>query len=118
MYSRSYTERPVDLAVPESYGGVALTGGFATEGERAEESAAPSSAEPLAEEKTEQTFLGGIFNGFLQGSGIGRLGSKLPFLQKVGSEEILIILAALFLFFSKEGDKECAAALILLLFIT
>lgn len=36
---------------------------------------------------------------------------------KVGSEELLIIGVALFLLFSKEGDKDCAIALLILLFV-
>ena len=47
---------------------------------------------------------------------------KIPFLSslslpKIGTEEILIIAAAAYLFFSKDGDKECAIMLILLLFV-
>lgn len=36
---------------------------------------------------------------------------------RLGSEEILIIAIAAFLFFSKGGDKECAIFLLLLLFV-
>ena len=36
---------------------------------------------------------------------------------KIGLEEILIIAAAAFLFFSKDGDIECALMLLVLLFI-
>ena len=35
----------------------------------------------------------------------------------IGTEEILIIATAAFLFFSKGGDRECALILLLLLFI-
>ncbi len=37
---------------------------------------------------------------------------------KIGGEELLIIAAVLFLLLSKDGDKECAILLGLLLFIT
>ena len=117
MYSRSYNDANGEMSLPESYGGIALSGGFATE-ESVSGGAEATSASVKNEERSEQTFLGGMLDGFIRGSGISKLGNKLPFLQKIGSEEILIILAALFLFLSKEGDKECAAALILLLFIT
>ena len=40
---------------------------------------------------------------------------KMP---RLGGEEILIIATAAFLFFSKEGDKECALLLLALLFIS
>ena len=36
---------------------------------------------------------------------------------KIGSEELLIAALALFLFLSKDGDKECAIILFLLLFV-
>ena len=39
------------------------------------------------------------------------------FPKKIGSEEILIAATALFLLFSKSGDKECAIMLIFLLFV-
>ena len=41
---------------------------------------------------------------------------KLSF-PKIGTEEILIIGLAIFLFLSRDGDKECAVLLLLLLFI-
>ena len=44
-------------------------------------------------------------------SGVGILPKRL------GTEEILIIATALFLFFSKSGDKECAIMLALLLLV-
>ena len=43
------------------------------------------------------------------------LGQFFP--SKIGTEEILIIATALFLLFSKSGDKECAIMLGLLLFV-
>ncbi len=39
---------------------------------------------------------------------------KMP---KIGKEELLLIGIALFLFFSKDGDKECAIMLALLIFV-
>lgn len=117
MYSRNYNDLKPELSLPESYGGIALQGGFATESINSPDSTA-ASAEPQESEKTEQTFLGGFLANILQKSGISRLSDRLPLLKSLGSEEILIILAALFLFFSREGDKECAIALIILLFIT
>lgn len=66
-------------------------------------------------------------------SGLFPLIDKLPFagflgrlipdkerkisIPKIGAEEILIIATATFLFFSKEGDKECAIMLFLLLLV-
>ncbi len=44
------------------------------------------------------------------------MGKYLP--KHFGTEELLIIGAALFLFFGKSSDKECAVMLILLLFVS
>jgi hypothetical protein len=38
-------------------------------------------------------------------------------LSRIGTEEILIIATAIFLFLSKDGDRECAVMLLLLLII-
>ena len=52
------------------------------------------------------------------GSFLSDIGKNSKFsLQKIGTEEILIIATAAFLFFAKEGDKECAIMLLLLLFL-
>ena len=63
----------------------------------------------------------GLFSGIPFLSGLFG-GGSIPFLSsvkmpKIGIEEILIIGAALLMFFSKNGDKECAIILTLLLFI-
>lgn len=55
--------------------------------------------------------LSGVFG---KGGLIGKDGFNFP---KLGAEEILIIATAAFLFFSKNGDRECALILLLLLFI-
>ena len=46
--------------------------------------------------------------------GLGGLGLSVP---AFGTEDILIIATAAFLFFSKSGDKECAIMILLLIFI-
>ena len=56
-------------------------------------------------------FLSGIFG---DGGLLGGLNLKMP---KIGTEEILILATAAFLFFSKDGDKESAIILLLLLLI-
>ena len=63
----------------------------------------------------------GLFSGIPFLSGLFG-GGNIPFLSsvkmpRIGIEEILIIGAALLMFFSKNGDKECAIILALLLFI-
>ena len=134
MYSRSYTERGSGILIPESYGGTA----FIEETEEktvtetpivpelnGEKERAEKSDLPTEEERREDSVpvgaspLSGLFGklpfGNLLGNvfGNGRLG-----LQSIGTEEILIIATAAFLLFSKDGDKECAIMLLLLLFIT
>ena len=56
----------------------------------------------------EKPWLSGLLSSF-GFSGIG--------FSKIGTEEILIIGLAIFLFLSKEGDKECALLLLFLLFV-
>ncbi len=86
-----------------------------------EEEAKRSSAAPQKKsEDSSMTFgfldkipLWGLFKkGCTVGEGIG---IRLP---RIGTEEILIIAMALFLFFSKDGDRECAIMLAMLLLIS
>ena len=122
MYTRSYHDERRGILIPESYGGTALYEGASdfksdaddkgknpweeppkeTEDEKSEESEQTFSSTPKA---SVPSFLSNIFKN-------GNLG-----LQNIGKEEILILAAAAFLFFSKEGDKECAIMLLLLLFL-
>lgn len=133
MYSRSYIGKG-DVAVPDGYDGIALKDietaeKLDTAGINEEKSALkdaptlnPWEAESRenCEEKEESV---GAFSLF--GSSLGNIfgGAKLPLIgsikmPKIGTEEILILAAAAYLLFSKDGDKECAIILILLLFVT
>lgn len=123
MYTRSYTEEKNGILIPESYGGTAFSEKPRHEEQPAnehgknpwEENAEYSDEEEAKEESVETSsplskikapaFLSNIlnFNNFS--------------LQKIGKEEILILAAAAFLFFSKEGDRELAIMLLLLLFL-
>ena len=123
MYTRTYSDDHHGILIPDSYGGTTFTdgvkfektppdekasGAWEEEGEAA--SKAPDEAKeaslPADESKSHLfSFLPNIFN-FSNFS-----------LQNLGKEEILIIAAAFFLFLSKEGDKELAIMLILLLFL-
>jgi len=121
MYSRSYTDER-RLTLPANYDGTAFkdekTEKNSTRPPSNDESEQPSqsindgtvtaSAEPKSP-------LGGLL-GFGKGIFSGLFGSPLG-LPKLGTEEILIIATALFLLFSKEGDKECAILLLLLLLV-
>ena len=124
MYTRTYNDDRRAILIPDSYGGTALSDGMTGdshehedkgrnpwEGDTAKASAEPSndeSAEAFAEVQKSKmpSFLANIFSG-----GSFRL-------QKIGTEEILILATAACLLFSKEGDKECAIMLLLLLFLT
>ena len=126
MYTRSYPEKESGIYIPESYGGTAFRESPDNQknvNEQYEEQRAirEESYGALNEDKESVPTSGGIYgllNKLPIASVFGNLFSKEKFsLQNFGTEEILIIAAAAFLFFSKEGDKECAIMLILLLFI-
>ncbi len=113
MYSRSYYPEDNQLpTLPDNYDGIAFADqmdGIMTDNE-------PTSAQSQAREETVPTsgglsFLSGILG---KGGLFGFEGIKMP---KIGTEEILIIATAVFLLFSKNGDRECALILLFLLFI-
>ena len=90
-----------DGTVPRAYDGIAL---------RDEPCAEPRCCQENLPEKPKEGA------GFLQNI-LGNLNIRLPSLDKIGFEEILIIAIAAFLFFSADGDKECALILLALLLI-
>ena len=131
MYTRPYNDEAHGIVIPESYGGTLLresetpTEINEAQYSRTHESKAKNPWETEARAPTEEvhneadsvetfSFLSKLPFGNLL-SNIGKNG-KLG-LQKIGTEEILIIATAAFLFFTKEGDKECAIMLLLLLFL-
>lgn len=120
MYTRPYSDERHGIVIPDSYGGTALADSLSAdsedrgknpwenaestqqtveENEESEEAFAPTSKIQMP------SFLSNIFKN-----------SNLS-LQKLGKEEILILTAAAFLFFSKEGDRQLALMLLLLLFL-
>ncbi len=105
---RSYQADEERISLPSGYDGTAFEKEIneKTEAVEAKESAAP-------EEKTEETGLFGRIP-FLKGLGVGeRL--KLPF--DLGAEDLVLLGLAILLFFTKDGDRECALMIALLLFI-
>ena len=124
MYSRSfYNEKEEELRPPENYDGNAFK--EQTEQltkappEEAQKPAVCASGEPKHGEGG-----GGFLSSLFSPSGLsGLFGSKgIPLisslsLPKFGTEEILILASAAYLFFAKDGDRECAILLILLLFV-
>ena len=124
MYTRTYFSDENKVDIPENYDGTAFR--------EKEDAFVPSeSNDALNSENTdasEETVSRSIFSPILERLPLRRLGNFLPLLQKkdsspkkqdipFGAEEALICIIALYMFFSKEGDKECAIMLIFLLFI-
>ena len=139
MYSRSYKQDGDGISIPDSYAGVAFREPDVPEiPDDAPRSVAKSldvrftapeppdpnltaSAEAKPEKSEDTVATGGFLSSvmdklpiksFFSGMDFG----KLSFLR-IGTEEILIIGLAIFLFLSRDGDKECAILLLLLLFI-
>ena len=115
MYSRSfYPDTNERLTIPDNYDGTALIEAPPVIEEKTAEASVSIPDIDKSEESTTVSlgkipFLSGIF-----GNSKLNLGIRLP---KIGTEEILIIATAAFLFFSKDGDRECAIMLALLLLI-
>ena len=134
MYTRAYYPEEQKITVPENYDGTALRECSGTT-----ESAEPSEVDtPLraswdipkeieVKEDESDTVRSrpkesdGFFSGLRKKFPISNIFSGLDIFRdgslKLGSEEILLIGVALFLFFTKGGDKECAIMLLLLLLI-
>lgn len=125
MYSRNYYPEAQDkLTLPENYDGTAFLNSPPIQQE--EQNAEPAFAEAQEaslfhkdDGRKEGGFLGGekptLLSGlFGKGGLFGNIGLTMP---RIGTEEILIIATAAFLFFSKSGDRESALILLLLLFI-
>ncbi len=121
MYSRSYYQGESGrVALPENYDGTAFMEAPSSEQEMMESFPANANLEqnPRQNEKEyiKASFGGSsLLSGLLGEGGLfGGLNLKMP---KIGTEEILILATAAFLFFSKNGDKESALILLLLLLI-
>ena len=121
MYTRVYNEDGAGIIIPEKYGGTSF--GQAENSKVGDEGKNPwekdesvhTEAEAESEEAVQASAsaqripLGGMLSKIFKNDTFG--------LQQIGKEELLIIATAAFLLFSKEGDKECAIMLILLLFL-
>lgn len=121
MYTRPYSESQGEIRIPENYVGNAFDEPEAIihtktieEDACEKEESTPVSSFTKKEERRGR----GIFSIFDKGIFSlehSKIFSGLPF--NLGSEEILLIGVALFLFLSKERDIETCIILILLLFI-
>ncbi len=122
MYSRNfYSEDAKTPTPPENYSGVALSddGAPVPEAEESEPTCAdrPPHRDDECRDERREPPLFGIFGKdstvfrLFNGGGIRSLTSGF------GLEEMLIIAAALLLLFTKDGDRECAIMLLMLLLI-
>ena len=131
MYTRSYSDDGHGIIIPESYGGTLLRDDervIREEPSDALEEKDELAKNPWEGEKQKEKK---IHKEDESVSAFSPL-SKIPFanflpnifknvnfsLQNIGTEEILLIATAAFLFFTKNGDKECAMMLLLLLFLS
>ena len=101
MYTRDFCEDTSQKGVPDSYCGSLF---------KDECSDVHNATEPPQDKESS------VFHSFFK-KGFD-LKNFSPFKNGFGTEEILILGIAAFLFFSKGGDKECAVILLLSLFIT
>lgn len=109
MYTRSYGTDEEKMTLPSGYDGTAFEKEIS---EKAEEASLPL-PEDKPDERTEET---GLFSKIpLLRSIRGFEKMRLPF--DLGSEDLVLLGIALLLFFTKDGDRECALMIALLLFI-
>ena len=114
MYTRSYY--PDTGALPENYGGMAMRVSEPPpeprEPQKNEEASEPAGL--FGKNQGELSMKAPIFSSLL--SRLGTVARPLG-IERLGTEELLIIGVALYLLFSKSGDKECAIILLLLLLV-
>lgn len=123
MYTRPYSDEKSAIVIPESYGGTLFKEEI-RESEKADdkvergERLTDEEAEEKVHKKEESTEAFSFLSGLRLPSFVTQIFKNGNYsLPKIGTEEILIIATAAFLFFAKEGDKECAIMLLLLLFL-
>ena len=126
MYSRSFYSEPDEvLRPPENYDGNAFNEKnmqlLQSKNTNVPEESNPDTVKTDAEPPPRKQ---GIFSSLFPIQSLtGLFGSKetgalSPIkMPSIGTEELLILAAAAYLFFSKNGDKECAILLILLIFV-
>lgn len=118
MYSRNY-DSTEDFTVPKNYDGTAFSAKAEDCAQDAPPRDAPSAGGESAEAfaKSSGGFFSSLFGKLPFAGALPQLGfpgqMKLP---EIHGEELLIIAVALFLLFSKNGDKESAIILLILLF--
>ena len=120
MYAQSYQDE-ITRAIPDTYSGTALRDSINVEREIDEPCDVPASKNPWEsqcddkQEKRDGNWLEGLLSSIAAPFGFGKGASSNRI--KLGTEELMIIGVAAFLFFSKERDIECIIMLIALLLI-
>ena len=137
MYTRSFYSEDEKIKVPENYDGNAFTEikdikgtAIEKEAETAQETAPLRAPWDLPHEEAKNISREAMARPKERDGFFGELMTKLPFgnifakgnflkntFSDFGMEELLIIGVALFLLFSKDGDKECALILLFLIFV-
>ncbi len=117
MYSRNYYETDDSPKLPENYDGTTLR---SSEKEEVKSEVKQNGEETVltSAQKDKTSFFSSFPKSIQIPAFLGKLGINSLSLPRLGTEEIILIAAAAYLFFSKEGDKECAVMLILLLFVS
>ena len=116
MYTRKYDERDEPMQIPSGYDGIAIrqdTPMSECEECALREEECISPPEHSSKEQKDSVSAGLPLFGRLRDT----LGFRGLALSEIGFEEILIGALALYLFFSKGGDRECAVMLVILLFV-
>lgn len=129
MYTRSYFTEDKKVDIPENYDGNAFRencGNYVLEDTDSNGNFQKEEIPP-EEKRKDSECTAKPFSPFERFSleGVSKLlpfrGFKNIFTKstdfRFGTEEILICIIALYMFFSKDGDKECAIMLALLLFV-
>lgn len=117
MYTRPYNDEGMEIRIPENYVGTAFSEPLAideSEGASDTEGAEYTQASSEAGRRSEG-FLSGLFGNGLSGIIPTSLFSGMP--KSLGTEEILLIGIAAFLFFSSSHDILTALILLSLIFI-
>ena len=127
MYSREiYRDRSDEvISIPQNYSGSTFQKEESppkdngVQENAAEQRGNAADTEQASAEPKGAGMLGGLGR-LLEGGRVfkgGFLNGLSDTVKHIGTEEILLIALALFLFLSKDGDKECALMLVLLVFI-
>lgn len=140
MYSRNYYPTETEIKVPENYDGTMFSDNqnYKDDTESMKEKNPPTikakketkhlcdengnefesvlKSEQTNKESKQRSFFGSDFFNIIKGF-IPQTRDLKSLVPKIETEELIIIGIAAFMFFSKNGDRECALILLALIFI-